>query len=132
MTRITKFLFTSAVAAGAACLAIPAMAEDENAPSETVIVTAPRFHVDGATRMNTMPERVSLSTSVRYDDLDLTSREDAYVLRGRIREAARSVCAELRDAYPFRPLNGTSCYRDALENGLMRADEAIRDARSEY
>ena len=103
-------------------------------PPEEVIVTAPRlppFREEGSgpRLVNLPPEKVSLSMSVRYDDLDLISWRGASELRWRVSEAAHQVCGELRQAYPLRQLPGTRCYRDALENGLIRANEAISTAR---
>jgi len=103
-------------------------------PPEDVIVVAPRvprFREEGSgpRLVNLPPEKISLSASVRYDDLDLVSWGGAHALRGRVSETAHHVCGELRDAYPLRQLQGTRCYRDALENGLIRANEAIATAR---
>jgi UrcA family protein len=103
-------------------------------PPETIIVTAPpvpRFREEGSgpRLVNLPPEKVSLSTNVRYDDLNLATWDGARQLRWRVRDAAHQVCGELRDAYPLRQLQGTRCYRDAVENGLIRADEAISTAR---
>jgi UrcA family protein len=98
------------------------------APSERLQVTAPWFHHEG-TRLNGIPDKISLSTRVRYDDLNLLSWNGADELRRRVRDAAQQTCMRLAEAYPVYTLNGTSCYKSALENGLLRADEAINDAR---
>lgn len=97
-------------------------------PQEEVPVTAPRFRTD-QTRLNGPLEAVSLSTNVRYDDLDLQTRQGAHALRMRVRDAARDVCAQLAGVYPVYQANGTSCYRTAMQNALLRADRAIGDAR---
>lgn len=70
-----------------------------------------------------------LSTAVPAGDLDLTTPGGARALRVRVRHAAHAVCGELRDAYPLYQLPGTSCLREALQNGLVKADEAIAEAR---
>ena len=135
--------WSALAAAGLMLGAAPAVAQDYGygpppgayaEPPETVIVTAPpvpRFREEGSgpRLVNLPPEKVSLSTRVRFDDLDLVSWSGARELRARVREAAHRVCGELRDAYPLRQLQGTRCYRDAVENGLVRADEAITTAR---
>jgi UrcA family protein len=130
----------AAIAVIGMALAVPAVAQDryteaayqQDAP-ESVEVIAPRFHegADGQ-RLGGPLEKVSLSTSVRYDDLDLSTREGARELRFRVREAARTVCGQLADAYPVYQLNGTSCFKTAVENGLVRANSSIADARSQY
>lgn len=127
---VSKSLLRTALVAGAlGFAAMPALAQDDGySGNESVTVTAPRFHVEG-NRMRPVPEKVSLSTQVRYDDLDLRSRRGAHSLRLRVRDAAQDVCGQLADAYPFYQLNGTSCYKTALQDGMVRADAAIRDAR---
>lgn len=103
-------------------------------PSEEVIITAPRLRFreegSGPRSLDLPPAKVSLSKVVSYRDLDLTTWDGADRLRGRVVRAAHGVCAQLRDAYPFEQLStGTRCYRDAVNNGLVRADEAIATAR---
>jgi UrcA family protein len=139
--------FRTALLAGAAGLllaAAPASAQSygpyNEAPyagpaDEEVIVTAPRERRfreqwSGTRPLDFPPERVSLSRSVRFDDLDLSTWQGAGELRRRVRHAARAVCGDLREAYPFQRLTtSTPCYRDAVEDGLVRADEAISGAR---
>jgi UrcA family protein len=93
-----------------------------------VTVTAPHFRAD-STRVGGPLERVSLSGTVRYDDLNLQTREGARELRWRVQEQAQAICRNLAEAYQVYQMNGTSCYRDALNNALVRADEAIEAAR---
>jgi hypothetical protein len=47
----------------------------------------------------------------------------------RIRDAAQDTCARLAEAYPLKQAVGTNCYKTALQNGELRANAAIRDAR---
>jgi UrcA family protein len=100
-------------------------------PSENVYVTVPRFRGE-QTPLNAPPGKVSLSTAVRYDDIDLRTRQGARKLRLRVRDAARDMCARLYDAYPFQQATGTSCYKTALEDALVHANEAIGDARRDW
>jgi UrcA family protein len=117
------------IAAALGFAASPALAQDYGySDGENIIVTAPRFHEEG-NPMRAVPEKVSLSTQVRYDDLDLRSWRGERTLRWRVRDAAQDVCTQLAQAYPLRQAPGTSCYRKALQNGMIRANEAIRDAR---
>ncbi len=99
-----------------------------NDDQEKIIVTAPRFHVDRSAPLG-VPDKVSLSQSVAYDDLDLTTRAGARELRERVVAAARDVCGQLADAVPVAEEHGTSCFRTARQDALIKADEAIRDAR---
>ena len=120
--------FRLALLAGAFVFAASsAMAQDYNGP-DSVTVTAPRFHADDS-KVGGPLERVSLSGIVRYDDLNLQTYEGARELRFRVREEAQAVCRKLAEAYPYYRMNGTSCYKDALDNALVKADEAIQQSR---
>lgn len=96
--------------------------------TESLEVIAPRFHEEGSP-LKEVPDKVSLSMPVRYGDLDLRTWRGATVLRGRVREAAWTTCERLARGYPFYTEPGTSCYRSAVESGLLRADEVIDNAR---
>jgi UrcA family protein len=123
-------------AAPASAQGYPADYPDQasSGPPEDVIVVAPRmpFREQGGS-LDLPPDRVSLSMHVRYDDLDLASQQGAYELRARVRHAAHHVCRQLAEAYPFQRLStSNTCYRDAVENGLLRADQAINTAVDRY
>jgi UrcA family protein len=120
-------------------LASPAAAQDRGRYSNAayqaddmgeVQVTAPRFKSDSQ-RLNGPLEKVSLSVPISSDDLNLRSWRGARELKARVRDAAQDVCTHLGEAYPVYQANGTSCYKTALENGIVRADAAISYARSE-
>lgn len=96
--------------------------------TEEVIVTAPDIRVERNPVFG-LPGKATLSRRVSFSDLDLRDRNDARTLRQRVRETAREVCDTLRDAQPLRQQPGTSCYRDALNDAMPRADAAIREAR---
>jgi UrcA family protein len=97
--------------------------------TEEVIVQAPYFRAERGTVFG-LPGKVSLSRTVSYSDLDLTSYEGAHELKARVADMARQVCDELRDAYPVRQQPGeTKCFEGAYRNAMIRADAAIRDAR---
>ncbi len=112
---------------GVALAATSASAQDYN---EQIEVTAPHFRTDNTQRLNGTLQKVSYSNIVHYDDLNLRTRSGARELRLRVRDEAQDVCTRLEEAYPVREMQGTSCYKDALDNALLRADAAIRDARA--
>lgn len=147
MSRISSKISAGITAAAALALfavASPVSAQPYGAyetystPPEEVIVTAPRPHPQfreegggGLRSMDVPPEKVSLTTHVRYDDLDLLSPEGAHELRVRVREAAHHVCRDLAEAYPFyRIANSESCYREAVDSALVHANEAIGNRRA--
>ena len=115
--------------------ALPASAQDynddqsySNAPDEQIEVIAPHYNYE-RTPLNAPPGTLKLSQNVSYSDLDLRSRSGAHELRLRVRDAAQDVCTELAEQYPVKQQPGTSCYKTALEDGMRRADIAIRDSR---
>lgn len=125
-------------------IAVPASAQpyghgpDGARPAdEEVIVTAPpqrafREDGNGLRALALPPEKVSLSKNVRYSDLDLATWQGAQELRHRVRRAARHVCRDLTESYPYERLSTSeNCYRDAVSNGLVRADAAISEAQFE-
>jgi UrcA family protein len=120
--------FRLALVAGAFVFAASSALAQDYDGSDTVTVTAPRFHADD-TKEGGPLERVSLSGIVRYDDLNLQTPEGARELRWRVREEARAICRNLAEAYPYYKAGDSSCYKPALENALVKADEAIQDAR---
>jgi UrcA family protein len=118
-------LSAAAIFAGVCATALPASAQD----NDRIVVNAPRFQ-SGETHLNGPLEKVSTSAEVRYDDLNLRTRRGARELRLRVRDEAQDVCTRIAEAYRVREAPGTSCYKDTLDDGLVRADAAIRDARS--
>ncbi|HEY7976827.1 MAG TPA: UrcA family protein [Rhizomicrobium sp.] len=135
MSGSMKFSSRVAILAGAAALAFAASAasaQDYGAynDGESVQVIAPRFdtNADGQ-RLNGPLEKISLSTNVPYGDLNLRTWRGAHALKLRVRDAAQSTCARLAEAYPVQQAFGTNCYKTALQNGELRANSAIRDAR---
>jgi UrcA family protein len=125
MRRFLCAASIAAIFAGAVALSVPASAQDD----ESITVTAPHFQ-GAPMRLNGPLERVSLSGAVRYDDLDLRTWRGARELRMRVRDEAQDICTRIAEAYPVREANGTSCYKSALNDGLIHADEAIVDARN--
>lgn len=99
-------------------------------PDESIQVIAPRFNTgaDGQ-RLNGPLEKISLSAHVPYDDLNLRTRSGARELKMRVRDAAQTTCTRVAEAYPVQQAFGTNCYKTALQNGELRANAAIRDAR---
>lgn len=102
-----------------------------NNGTEEVIVTAPpNYHTPSRSSVTGAPiEDVALSQGVRFDDLDLTTREGARELHDRVRETARKLCRRLDVAYPISADGSPPCYRTAVEGGLAQADAAIEQAR---
>jgi UrcA family protein len=138
---MSRFAVRSALLAsafGIALAASPAIAQDgryrdaayQPSSSEEIQVIAPRYRAsEDGQRLNGPIEKVSLSATVRYDDLNLRSRSGRRALLMRVRDTAQDVCMQLGQAYPVYEQNGTSCYKTALQNATLRANAAIYDAR---
>jgi UrcA family protein len=118
-----------ALLAGALGLALAASSAQAQDSQEQIQVTAPHYHSSDSQRLNGPLEKISLSAKVRYDDLNLRTRSGARELRLRVRDEAQDVCMQLGENYPVREAPGTSCYKDALDDAMMRADAAIRESR---
>lgn len=98
---------------------------------ETVQITTPRMTVE-RTRLNAPLGRVWLSGEVRYDDLNLRTDQGVDQLRQRVRDEAKDVCTHITEAYPVRKASGTSCYKSAVDDGLVRANAAVRYTQDSY
>lgn len=126
-------LMKSLLAASALVLtASAALAQDYNdaygpGPNESIEVIAPRLPHDNSSMAPTSATKLSMQ--VRYDDLDLTTRDGARELRSRVRDAAHNVCETLEARFPIPAVPQEPCYRSAASSGLARADNAISDAR---
>jgi UrcA family protein len=95
---------------------------------EQVIVNSPVMRTQTG-RLNSTMGRVSLSQPVQFADLNLCTGEGAAVLRERVRIAANNVCKQLEGMYPHAMPGSTSCYHDAVDNGMTQVNNAIGDAR---
>lgn len=145
MTAIGKALSTSAMAlllgAGAAAAQGYGHGQDgygnggygpqAYGPSEEVEVIAPRPRpkIERGNNIDLAPQKVSLSQAVPLGDLDLRTAAGAHEARARVRDAAYSVCGRLVTMVRYRQPGTPSCFRQALSDGLVRADEAIWTAR---
>jgi len=130
-----KTSLIAASALGLVLVASSASAQDygngdgayNNGPTETIEVIAPRAPADSSSLAPTSATK--LSVAVRYDDLDLTTRDGAHELRDRVRGAAHDVCETLEQRFPIAAVPQEPCYRSAVDAGLRRADNAISGAR---
>jgi UrcA family protein len=120
---------------GALLALSPVMASDidrdvtsQSAATEKIEVYAPHVRVDRSP-LNGPVHKISMSRAVRYDDLNLRTARGAHELRLRIRDVARDICSQLEETYPVPEAPYTSCYRTAVNDAMLRADGAIRDAR---
>lgn len=108
--------------------AASAMAESGRVIEE-ILVVAPRITREreervGVTRVLT----VDRDEAVNLEDLDLSRTADVRKLEQRIAEAARRICEELADEYPFGQPNTPVCIRRAIDDAMAQVDEAVDEA----
>ncbi len=80
--------------------------------------SAPDTRVSVAHRRWTNPERYRQDVSVRFDDLDLTTRSDAGIMFDRIARAASAACTL---PYEVRPIDIDEAARQACRETSIRA-----------
>lgn len=99
------------------------------AGTETIEVDAPRLFSFEPQRTNGSLKKASLAGRVSYADLDLRTDEGVVQLRSRIAQEAADICAQLAQVYPVYAATGTSCVKDAIQDGTIRANRVITTAR---
>lgn len=135
------FLVFAAACAIATLAAVPSAAQlDAGAPSpqpdqsnERVVVTAPRTYHGSGVHGGEI-HNVSMTGNVRFDDLDLSTPWGKNELRHRVRLMASSLCHQLDERYPaaIQTQGQPSCYQQALDSAMRRADEVMADSRYDY
>ncbi len=73
-------------------------------------------------------ERLSLTWSVPFTDLDLSTHSGATELQERVNARAQAVCQELDRLFPFTDRGGASCVKEAAAGGLAQANKLIAAA----
>ncbi|MGA9796538.1 MAG: UrcA family protein [Rhizomicrobium sp.] len=105
---------------------------------DNVIVIAPHRHYSNERSDIGAPiENVALTRPVRFDDLDLSTAWGARRLRERVRYTAHELCRRLDTLYPVSApadpsdrFGSADCYRNAMDDGMDQADQAIDQARA--
>jgi len=114
----------------AAALGEPASQEVKIEGDKIVTVTV------GHERLGLMPvEALQLSRSVRFADLDLTTRAGATALQNRILDTATTICNKLMDVNPPGSAHQalqekTTCVNDAVDGAMTKARQVISSARA--
>lgn len=124
MTRSLKILLLG-TALAATLSGLPAMAQDSHYGDEEVIVRAPRYHAPERSTIGAPIETVGTSEAVRIDDLDLRSEWGVRALHDRIEHTARVLCRQLDARYPIPASDSPDCYRNAVDDAMYQADQAI-------
>jgi UrcA family protein len=99
----------------------PAVARDT---TEEFVITAPRHH-NYRSAIGAPIEDVSLSETVRYDDLDLRTDWGIHKLHERISAKAQELCRRLDVTHPIAVSDSPPCYRTAMDEASQLAIAAI-------
>ncbi len=73
-------------------------------------------------------DRLTLTWSVPFTDLDLSTHSGATELQKRVNARAQAVCHELDRLFPFNEHGGAACVKQAAAGGLAQADKLIAAA----
>ncbi len=113
-----------------------AVAADE---IEEITVTATRMGheaikrtVVGRSSSGAPIEHLTLTWSVGYADLDLSTHGGAAVLEERIHARARAVCHELDRLMPLVKGDRVSCTKGAVDGAMGQAHQAIAAAEAKH
>jgi len=108
--------------------AVSAVAEDTRVMYEIVVVapriTRERVERAGVARVFT----VNRDEAVNLADLDLSRTADMKTLEQRIADAAKRICEELANEYPFGQPRTPVCIRRAINDAMAQVDEAVEEA----
>ncbi len=97
-------------------------------PIERIEVTAPPYRHERSS-IGAPIQDVAMSREVRFDDLDLATRDGAWELRSRVRETARDLCNRLSVRYPVATEDSPPCYRTAVASAMDQVNDVIAQAR---
>jgi UrcA family protein len=135
LSKSRKTLLVAGSVFGLALGSTAALAQDYydgpyDRPSEEVTVTAPR-HQERSSSTGAPIRDVAISREIRINDLDLRTRRGAHALYERVSYTARRLCENLDRRYPVPAVDNPPCYRNAMDDAMAQADEAVREARGE-
>lgn len=130
MKRITSAVTVLAgIFATATMVPAASAVAEETRIIEEVVVVAPRVTTKREGRVGgTRALTVDRDEVVSLDDLDLSRTADVRILEQRISEAARRICEELADEYPFGQPSTPVCIRRAIDDAVAQVDEAVDEA----
>jgi len=133
--KISVPLLSDVDAAGKAPAVLAA--DIEKKLKDAQLVLEPHVTVTvGHERLGLMPvEALQLSRSVRFADLDLTTRAGATALQNRILDTATTICNKLMDVNPPGSAHQalqekTTCVNDAVDGAMTKARQVISSARA--
>ena len=110
-------------------MSAPVPGSDQIASPPEVVTITPPNHRPTRSTIGAPIEDVSLSASVRTDDLNPLSTSDWIELRHRVRETAQQLCRRLGFQHPIGTPDESGCVRRAIETTSDEIDSAILNGR---
>lgn len=109
--------------------AVVAAPQTEEAIAE-IVVTAPRLLVKKVKGPHPTAgqEEVSVSLKVAYADLDLKQEANREVLDGRVKDAAKQICADLDELVPATASLNRDCVATTVAKAKPQIDLALAKA----
>jgi len=120
-------------AALALLVALPAQAQERTTYTKIVDGVTERVEVimphEQRSEIGAPIEYRTVSREVRFDDLDLSTREGAQQLRNRVRETARELCNQPDIRIAVVTANSPPCYSTAVADAMEQVHDAVARAR---
>ena len=91
----------------------------------TVTATRPTTQIAGRSTIGADVQIISMSGTVKYSDIDISTRAGAAALENRIRAAAKAECEELDKHYPLTQPDSDHCTKEAVRNAMPGMHAAI-------
>lgn len=114
-------------------LPMPALSQQQQSGGEIfeIVVTSPRVQVQETHNRMGRGARVSMSYTVGFADLDLSTQSGRVELEGRVREAATEMCLLLAERYAADRTDATRCTRQAVDDAMPQVQAAIAAAQEQ-
>lgn len=100
-------------------------------PMEVVTVEAATITVVGRSSSTGAPiKEIRIKSQVSYADLDLTTDAGAQELEKRVRDTAKSTCAEIKVDVPAQGSTEERCVKEAIDGAMVQVNAAIAEKRA--
>jgi UrcA family protein len=127
MKSISKAVSLALIATGGTLAGAVTMAQ----PMEVVTVEAATITVIGRSSSTGAPiKEIRIKSQVSYADLDLTTDSGAKELEKRVRDTAKSTCAEIKVDVPAQGSTEEKCVKEAIDGAMVQVNAAIAAKRA--
>ena len=124
---ISKAVSLALIATGGTLAGAVTMAQ----PMEVVTVEAATITVIGRSSSTGAPiKEIRIKSQVSYADLDLTTDAGAKELEKRVRDTAKSTCAEIKVDVPAQGSTEEKCVKEAIDGAMVQVNAAIAAKRA--